>query len=162
MVAIQALSYLDDIKVRIVGGVGDEEYYRRLLQLAKKLEVEEKIEWRDEFVPEKELFQEFERADAVLLPYEDHTSMSGILSHCISWNIPTLMTDCGSFRDMVPINEAFLPERTGRDIAEKLEQLSSDMDEQTRMITAFAGLADNYSWENTAAKTAQVYRRAIQ
>ena len=160
-VAIEALPDIESMNLRIVGGIGDEDYFNNMKKRAEQLGVGEKIEWRTEFIPEEELFQEFRNADAVLLPYEEHTSMSGILSHCISWSIPTLMTDCPAFRDMISNDEVFLEERCGECIAHCLNELRTDFNRQRSIIDSFENLSREHSWENTAKSTVSSYKRIL-
>jgi glycosyltransferase involved in cell wall biosynthesis len=156
-IAVESLQYLDDVKLRIVGGIGDDEYWREVTDRITDLGVDDRIEVIAEYVPEERLFEELREADIVVLPYEPHTSMSGILAHCLSWRVPTLLTDCPAFRSVVECEEAFLPERTGCGIAKQVKEIRDDPTIQDRIIRAFGRLSEAYSWEATAERTVEVY-----
>ncbi|RLM71385.1 glycosyltransferase [Halorubrum sp. Atlit-8R] len=156
-VAISALTALDGINLRIVGGIGNERYYRGLRSQAKDLGVDNQIDWLNRFVSDDELFSEFQKADLVILPYESHTSMSGILSHAISWQVPVVLTDCPAFRHVVDCEEAFVTRRDGRAYAAAIQEMDRNKAVQQQLINEFQCTSKNYSWKSIAARTADIY-----
>lgn len=156
-IAVEAMQHLDDVTLRIVGGVGDQEYYDEICDLVEKLNLSDRVELVPEFVPEQELFRELREANLVILPYENHTSMSGMLSHCISWRVPTLVTDCPAFRSVLPCEEAFFEKRTPEEIATRIQDVSRDLAQQKRLIEQFRDLSEQYSWVMIGERTAEIY-----
>jgi len=157
LVAIEAMQYVDSATLRIVGSIRDEEHFAEMQDRIRELGLEDRIEVVAEFVPEEELFEELQRADLVVLPYDPDTSMSGMLSHCISWRVPTLLTDCPAFRSVVPCDAAFFPDRTGAAIGACIGNVQHDMERQAQIIEAFEQLSREYSWDSVAEQTAAVY-----
>lgn len=157
LVAVKAMQHLDDITLRIVGGIGDQEYYEEVCDSVEKLDLSDRVEVVPEFVPEEELFRELREANLVILPYENHTSMSGMLSHCISWQVPTLVTDCSAFRNVLPCEEAFFEERTPKGIAASIQDMRSDLAQQEQLIEQFGDLSERYSWTSIGEQTVEIY-----
>lgn len=156
-VAVEAMQYLDGVTLRIVGSVGDDEYWAAVQDRIRELGMSDCVETVTEFVSEERLFEELREADLVVLPYEPHTSMSGILAHCLSWRVPVLLTDCAAFRSVVDCEAAFLPERSGSGIATRVEEIRDNPTAQNSLISAFGRLSEAYSWEGTAERTVDVY-----
>ncbi|WEL20597.1 Glycosyltransferase [Halorhabdus sp. BNX81] len=156
-VVISALPSIENVELRIVGGIGNEEYFREIRSIADQLGVNDRIEWVTEFVPEETLFEAFQEADVVVLAYEHHTSMSGILSHTLSWHVPAIVTDCPAFRHMIECEDAFLAERDGSAVADRIRKFDSEREVQRRVIDAFAQTSRQFSWESVAGRTTTVY-----
>lgn len=154
---IRSLNRIEDIELRIVGSIDNNDYFEFICNLDKKLNVDERINWTTDFVPEQQLFDEIQNTDLVVLPYEVDTAMSGILCHCISWQVPTILSDSPTFRSVVSSDDVFLENRSSESIAVKIRELDSDCEKQRDIIDEFKEISANNSWEKVAAKTSQVY-----
>ena len=159
-VAVDALEYLPShMELEIAGPVHDESYLHELEQRASEKGLSGRIQWETGFLPEEELYERLREADLVVLPYKKSRPMSGILGHCISWQVPTVLTDFPAFRDAVSCDEAFFDPRTPEELAAAVERLDENFDSQRRITESFAELSQERSWENTARKTRAIYQR---
>lgn len=158
---VRALSYLpEEISVSIAGSATDPNYAQTVRETALEAGVASRLSWDNRFLPESEMFEAIEKADLIVLPYEEHTSMSGILAHCMSWKTPTLITDCPSFRDVVNVDEAFLTGREPKRIAQSI-RTADDPVVQKDIIGEFERLSEQYSWARVAKLTTEVYREKL-
>ncbi|MFB6187623.1 MAG: glycosyltransferase [Halobacteriaceae archaeon] len=158
---IRALTQIDGVNLRIVGGISNAEYFNYLREVSNNLEINDRIQWVTQFVPEEQLFQELQIADLVILPYEKETAMSGILCHCISWQIPTILSDAPAFRHMVSCEDVYLKERSIETIVEQIQEFDSDIRKQECVINEFKKISSNYSWEKVAEDTNHVYSAVL-
>lgn len=94
----------EDEKVRlwIVGEFGsDKEDY---LQLIRELAIENRVQLRDSYTPDREVEQYFAAADLVVLPYASATQ-SGIVQIAYGFTRPVVVTDVGGLPDVVEDGE---------------------------------------------------------
>lgn len=158
---IKALNHLpENVTLRIAGSASSPEYGTEIEELIDSEGLSKRIIWEDEFLPEEEMFQQIREADLIVLPYEEHTSMSGILAHCISWKTPTLVTDCPSFRCVINTEEAFLDGRSPELIANSIERANSKA-VQRKIINGFEELVSEYNWRRVSQMTGNTYEMVI-
>lgn len=94
----------EDEKVRlwVIGEFGsDKEDY---LQLIRELAIENRVQVRDSYTPDREVEQYFAAADLVALPYTSATQ-SGIVQIAYGFTRPVVATDVGGLPDVVEDGE---------------------------------------------------------
>lgn len=69
--------------------------------LAEKLQLEEHLEWRSEFVPDSEVRYYFSAADLIVQPYKTATQ-SGVTQIAYHFEKPMLVTRVGGLSEIVP------------------------------------------------------------
>jgi glycosyltransferase involved in cell wall biosynthesis len=156
--AIQSLKHIDCVDLKIIGSIDDEDYYNSLRTLTDSIGVKERIQWTTKYVPESELHSIIRDADLILLPYDETTSMSGILAHCISWHNLTLVTDAPAFRSIINTNSVFIDRNDEKSIANTIKSLNSSEQMQMEIIEEFQNIASRDSWRNVSRKTAELYQ----
>lgn len=98
---VQAMDILPrDFALKIVGICVDDQFGLELERLIKNSVGGRRIEWRREFVREKEIPGLFLSADAVVLPYR-HIDQSGVLFKALDMGCPVIATDVGTLKDYV-------------------------------------------------------------
>ncbi|SDN49676.1 Glycosyltransferase involved in cell wall bisynthesis [Haloarchaeobius iranensis] len=158
---IGALNHLpENVTLTIAGSASSPEYGTELKELIESAGLSERVTWEDEFLPEDEMFQRICEADLAVLPYEEHTSMSGMLAHCISWKTPTLVTDCPSFRCVINTEEAFLDGRSSELIADSIERVNNES-VQGEIIMEFEELISECNWRRVSQMTSNIYETVI-
>jgi len=95
------------------------------------------------------------------LPYRRIT-MSGILCHVVSWNVPSVMSDLPVLREFTDNKGVYFPLENHKELAAKIVSLLKDKRLKELMSRAFQDLAKKYSWQNVAAKTFDQYKRLLQ
>ncbi|WP_186372513.1 glycosyltransferase [Haloferax volcanii] len=155
--AIDALQYIEDVTLRIVGNVDDDEYHKSLVEKSKELEVNDRIDWDLRYIPESELFEIIKDADLILLPYNLDTSMSGILSHCISWKNITIVSDAPALVNTIQCEHAVV-KQNGETISQRISELQSSPKMQLEILDKMSELSKRYSWDHTAIKTKEKYK----
>ena len=133
-----------DIKLLVVGDFGeDKELY---LSLIDELNIKEKLEIYDGYIPDKEVEKFFAAADLVVLPYESATQ-SGIVQISYSFEKPVLATNVGGLPEVVINNktgyvvEPQNPEELANKIIEFFEENKAE-----DFIDGIKAEADKYSW----------------
>jgi glycosyltransferase involved in cell wall biosynthesis len=161
--ALQALAELPPaFTLTVVGGTASDEYLASLRNLAVELGVEDRVSWEPEFVPEGQLFDEFQNSDLVVLPYRRHAAMSGILSHCISWRVPSVVSQAPTLTSAIPCEEVFFSPRTPDALAEQIRRVADDEAVQREIISTLNALGWEWSWERVADRTAHIYMEVVR
>lgn len=92
----------EKVKLWIVGEFGsDREDYR---QMIRKLGIEDRVEVRDSYMPDREVEPYFAAADLVALPYTSATQ-SGIVQIAYGFTRPVVVTNVGGLPDVVEDGE---------------------------------------------------------
>ncbi len=104
MVLLEAMRSLDDVLLLAVGEFYDEEetYRRKVVDL----QIQSRVRFVSEYVPNEEVGKYFSAADVVVLPYLSATQ-SGIVQIAYNFDKPVIATDVGGLAEVV------LHERTG-------------------------------------------------
>lgn len=95
----QSKVYEKDYKLLIVG-----EFYTdgtKYHALAEKLQLEDYLEWRSEFIPDSEVRYCFSAADLIVQPYKTATQ-SGVTQIAYHFEKPMLVTRVGGLPEIVP------------------------------------------------------------
>ncbi len=92
----------EKVKLWVVGefGADREEYFN----LIHELEIEDRVQVRDAYTPDREVEKYFAAADLVVLPYTSATQ-SGIVQIAYGFTKPVVVTDVGGLPDVVKDGE---------------------------------------------------------
>lgn len=92
----------EKVKLWVVGefGADREEYFK----LIHELEIEDRVQVRDAYTPDREVEKYFAAADLVVLPYTSATQ-SGIVQIAYGFTKPVVVTDVGGLPDVVKDGE---------------------------------------------------------
>ncbi|WP_026837169.1 glycosyltransferase [Gillisia sp. JM1] len=84
-----------------------------------------KIVWENNFISNRMMKSLFQQCDAVILPYKNPESSSGILGHAIASNKPVLCTGQGLLKELVESNDLglLLSEVSPSEIAKSIKSL---------------------------------------
>lgn len=120
---------------------GDGEKYHTL---ANTLGIDERIEWRTDYVPDSEVKYYFCAADLVVQPYKSATQ-SGVTQIAYHFEKPMLVTSVGGLSEIVPNG------KVGYSVAPNVEAISSALDDFCSHQHDFAeGIREEkkkYSWQ---------------
>lgn len=115
------------------------------------------------FVQDSELPAYFRRADVVVLPYTrtERFDFSGVLATALAFGRAVVASDIGGFAELAAVGGAQLvPPGDSGALHDALAGLLADPEQRERLAAgARAAAAGPYSWDEAAAKTADVYRR---
>ena len=156
---LHALTHLDDcpISLQIIGQCRDPSYREEIEQLLSLASVQHKVNWRQAYIPEDEVQEVFEQADAVVLPYR-HIDQSGVLLTAYRFGIPVLAFDVGAFVDYVSDRTGLVvTDTTPAGLATGVRAFSAKVRDFSR--DEIRSHARNYLWENTVVPLLRVYSR---
>lgn len=154
-------------KLIIAGKVGKnhEEYWRKMLKLIYKYNLEEYIIKRIEYIPDEDVEIFFKASDVSILPYTQ-IFQSGVLFLALNFGLPTIASDVGSLKEFIIEDKAgFVCRREDpEDLAAKIcgyfkSELFRNLDENRNRITNYA--IERYSWEKIGEKTHAVYKSVL-
>ena len=155
-----ALTERKDIVVRIVGD--DEGEKKKLVILADRLGV------KTEFSRSKyeEITREYENASMVVLPSK-YEGLSLVLLEAISCERPTFSTPVGDaprlFKEVYGNKARFFLFENEKELAGRIEEALKCKKELSLVASkARKKLIAKYSWKEVAARTFEVYKRAIR
>ncbi len=135
---------INNFKILVVGECyGDEQKY---INLAQKNNVDDVIDFRFGFVPNKKVSHYFCASDLVVLPYKS-ASQSGIVPIAYHFNKPVIVTNVGGLPEVVEIGKSGLVcEPTAKDISQNIiELLNSDLTSYNKFISDYK---NNFSWSS--------------
>lgn len=140
----------EDEKMRlwVVGEFGsDKEDY---LQLIRELAIENRVQVRDSYTPDREVEKYFAAADLVVLPYTSATQ-SGIVQIAYGFTRPVVVTDVGGLPDVVEDGETgyIVEPENPQAIADAVVRFFREGQAQ-RMQENIGKEAYRFSWERMA------------
>jgi len=141
----------------IIAGEGDMEAYKDKLSPAENFEV------FNDYIPDEQVAELFQRSKLVVLPYTQ-ASQSGIVHIAFAFGVPVVATDLGSIPEVVRPGETGLlvPPRDAPAIAEAVIELLEDEDKrQTMSVEALRKMEQDCSWDDIARKTFDVYKEIM-
>ncbi len=154
--ALRALRAIPDWHL-VVAGSGPEA--PRLRELAREMDLDDRIHWRIEFIPDELVGTYFRAADIVLLPYKpSFESQSGVLFQAYRYHVPVVVTDVGSLGDTVRQDGAGLvvpPDSPGL----LADAFGPALDLQPDI--AWKDLERRYSWTQVAKRTVALYQEIV-
>lgn len=147
-----------DVYLLIAGKVlvGTEEEYRKAI---REEGIEDRVLFRQDYVPFNEVADYFAAADMAALPYE-HIYDSGILHIAFALGVPVVATSTGSFVDYVRHRETGLlvPKQGGEDLTRALRTLLEDTSLRLRLAENARALdQEHFQWDRIAEKTSFLY-----
>jgi glycosyltransferase involved in cell wall biosynthesis len=99
-VLLEALRDMPDFALSIVGVPTEESYVRELQHLAQQFP-SGRVNIVPGFVPANEVAPLFRQSSAVVLPYTDFSSQSGVLHDALAHEVPVVVTDVGALGESV-------------------------------------------------------------
>ena len=149
----------DDYKKQVrvlIAGKTPNEYLRELRVKVSDVEVE----FRPTFIPDNELYEMIESSDFIALPYRE-ISQSGVLLLALYFRKPLLISNLPSFSETLKgfTSDMFFETGDSKSMSELIiRMLSGEVDTQ-KELKVIESLNEEYSWENSARKTLDVYRK---
>jgi glycosyltransferase involved in cell wall biosynthesis len=140
----------------IVGKAHDQGYTAQLRNLVGELKLEQQVTIIDSYVTERQLFRHMQDADIAVLPYRRIT-MSGILCHVVSWNLPAVMADIPVLKEFTHGKAVYFRKDEEQDLSRKIISLLTDTARKSRMRQDFAQLSKQMSWRSVSAATFKAY-----
>jgi len=115
------------------------------------------------FVTPQEEAALFERADIVVLPYEESErfGFSGVLATALGYGKPIVLSDIGGFDEVTALGAARgVPPGDPRALHATLKELIADESQRARLAAAAAEAASKeYSWDAAARATLELYAK---
>ncbi len=147
---------IPDITVTIAGA-GDFTKYAKLIKDDNHFDV------HNRFIPDEEVVEFFEKASVVVLPYVNG-SQSSIISIAGNFRKPIIATDVGHFPEMIEHRKTglIIPPKDTNALAMAITELLNNNELRQEMgDNAYTTIKRDFSWDNNAEKTLQVYQKAI-
>jgi glycosyltransferase involved in cell wall biosynthesis len=154
-VLVDALPKIEDARLVVLGDPVDS--VAPVQELAKRIGVDDRIEWRLGFAPEDDVREAMAQAAAVVLPYRQLDS-SGVLATAIGYRRPVVVTDVGSLGEIV--REFAAGEVVPVGDADALATACMGLLEPARLAAATRGAdaaARTLTWAAAAAEHERVY-----
>jgi glycosyltransferase involved in cell wall biosynthesis len=154
-VLVRALAEMPGARLVVAGDPLDP--VEPLQELARRLGVDERIEWRLGFLPEEEVGVLMREAAVVVLPYR-RTDASGVLATAIGHGRPVVVTDVGALGETV--REFGLGEVVPPGDAHALAEACSRLLTGDHLAAAFAGThsaRQALTWDASAREHERVY-----
>lgn len=155
-VLVRALRDVPDARLVVAGDVLDPVEPTR--ELARKLGLGDRIDWRLGFVPDAEVADLMREASAVVLPYRQADS-SGVLAAALGHGRPAVVSDVGSLGETVNEFEAgrvVAPDDPAA-LAAACRELLDDRDALARAAAGARRAARELTWDAAAEAHERVY-----
>lgn len=154
-------SLQDKIETHIVGGIS-----RKFLDELKQRDKDGIVTWKPYFLDDKELHEEINNSDLIVLPYRA-ISQSGVLLLSIYFGKLIICSDLPSFKETMQggegeglDNDLFFENENSTSLRSLIERyINNDVDEG-KVHERITHLKDLYSWETAAKATIRVYNRS--
>lgn len=146
-----------DLRLIIAGGEGNAE--KELKEQAKKLGLEDRIEFTGFITPNTEFVKYHRACDVFVLPSLNE-GMSNNMLEAMASGIPIIMTPTGGAQELIKdgVNGYIVKFKDSGDIAEKLEKLINNPELKKQMGIESRKLAETMSWHKVAGQYAEIYR----
>jgi len=161
-ILIDAVRQLPDecknkVKVLIAGKTSNE--YLKELQ-AKVGDAE--VEFRPIFIPDNDLYELINNADFIALPYRE-ISQSGVLLLALYFRKPLLISDLPSFRETLKgfTSDMFFETGDNKSMCDLIMRMLNGKIDTQKQLKVIESLNEEYSWENSAKKTLDIYNKLI-
>lgn len=145
---------IPDIKV-IIAGEGDLSKYRNLINESNK----SRLEVYNEFVPDEQVCELFQRAEIVVLPYSKMSGQSGILNIAYAFDKPVVASDVGGFNELIEDGETgyLVPPKDSNVLAKSIIKILKDETLKKKMEDNVHKKAQEISWANIGKKYIELY-----
>jgi len=132
-------------------------------ELADRLDLTGKIEWRLGFVPEQKVTALMQSATVVVLPYRD-ASASGVLATALGHHRPVVVSDVGSMGQLVREFGAGLvvPAEDATALASACVSLLTERDDLDLCARGARAAASALTWDDAAEAHERVYGHALR
>lgn len=139
----------------IIAGQGNLSPYRDLLTACGS----SSVEIHNDFVEDEMTTSLFQRADLVVLPYNQMSGESGVLKIAYAFGKPVVVSDVGGFREVVKdgVTGVIVPPKDYRALADAIVNLLKDESLRDRIGKNIRASADDFSWSKIARKHMDVY-----
>jgi glycosyltransferase involved in cell wall biosynthesis len=144
----------------VLAGHGEDNYQQEIEQQIATLELDQHVETRFYFLPEKELSLIVSAADVLLYPYQNITQ-SGALLTGLTAGKPIVATNVGGFSEVIQDGQTGVLVEYGdaAGMEEELVQLLRDEEKRERFGRAARDMVNTkYSWDTIARQTLKCYR----
>jgi len=141
----------------IIAGRGNFSKYRKLIKNTKSFEI------YNEFIPDKQVAELFQKAKIVVLPYIE-ASQSGIIPIAYAFKKPVVVTNVGCIPEVVDdgVTGFIVPPRDVNALANAIIKLLKDDELRKQMgENAYKKMIEELSWDKIAEKTIGVYKEVI-
>jgi glycosyltransferase involved in cell wall biosynthesis len=133
-----------------------------LKELARSLNIEQRISWNLRFVAEEEVPGLFRSAAVVVLPYRE-IDQSGVLMTAIAFDKPIIASRIGGLAETIQdgVHGRLFPAGDVPALTAALEEVLSHPERRRDMEKAVRELRESISWENSADRTIDVYEQLL-
>lgn len=134
-----------------------------LRDLARRLAIDDRIEWDLRFVDEREVALHFADADVVVLPYR-RIDQSGVLMIALAFGKPVVATRVGGFPEVISdgVHGYVVEPGDANSLARALTSVLQDNELRDRMEKAVRELAaSELSWNSIAGRTLGIYQSLL-
>jgi glycosyltransferase involved in cell wall biosynthesis len=160
-VLLRSLGRLPDCDLTIAGEAEVPEYLELIRRMIRALPPG-RVELIDRYVGEDEMAALFDRSRAVILPYTNFTSQSGVLHQALAHGRPVVATEVGALGECVRswgIGRVVPPcDETG--LAQGIEQMLAD-EPYAAAMEAIERVRGDLTWTKMAEATIDVYRSIV-
>lgn len=120
----------------------------------EKLDIEDRLIRRHEFIPNDLVSAYFSAADLIVQTYHSATQ-SGVTQVAYHFNKPVLVTDVGGMREYVTNNETgYLVKPDKKDVADKIEEFLKE--DKNQFNTGIEEAKKRFSWKNLVESISKV------
>ncbi|MEF8902907.1 MAG: glycosyltransferase family 4 protein [Haloarculaceae archaeon] len=130
----------------------------QVTSLLQKLDDDERISVRAEYIGDEEVSRLFERSKLVVLPYYDGT-MSGVLMTAYHFEKPVVATNVGDIGPTVSNDQSgrVVEAADTRGIGERISELLLSPTVYSNMVENIRVQKDKYKWQNICVEIRRVY-----
>ncbi len=171
-IALEALDYLPShlrpVQVLIAGQAlrkVNSNYLQTLKQLVETRNLQDRVTFHDDHLPEDEIELFFKSADVTIFPYLEGDFQSGVLFLTYRFGVPVIASNVGSFPMAVqPGLHGYLFETgNAKDLAAKISQFYRELYPQPHVCQSIRDYGEkHFSWKQTSASTLEVYERVLK
>jgi len=165
---IEAVSILDKttkgkLKVIIAGSphMGDDaNYCMKIKSMVKKYRLEEVIELKIKFIPEKKLSKLLENADIIVLPYKDYFyEASGVLARVMGYGKPIICSNIPKFSSELKnrVDAIIVPPGDKKSLAKAIKTLITNKDLRQKLMQNIRKKTKLRKWQEVAQKYIKLY-----
>jgi len=113
------------------------------------------------FIPSDDTKYYFSASDIVVLPYREFMSQSAVGADALAYGKPLIVSDVGGLPDFVKDRRVIVQPNNPKELAESILSIIENRALLTKLSEDSRELREEYSWENVANKTLEVYRDLV-